>query len=368
VLVISVPVPLLGPGTARAVSPASVIYYHADALGSSVVLTAETGSPGPLRHVLYRPYGGVVAESAGDPGAAPEVGYTGQRFEAAAGLYDYGARWYDPELGRFLQPDAIVPAPFNPQSLNRYSYVMNDPVNHTDPTGSKFIFTGGSAYGGSIYGTDFGYDVFVGSGTRYSASPRASAPSREDRPAPPMPSAMVAEPFSFAQVVPVQAGRMVSQSGTLISGVARTVQDDLLSTVLGLGENVLGIVEGLGRVFSGAITRNGGEVQGGVEATISAFVPRYGFFSGPAYGLDTLSPRHVIDRATRQHDLAYADLEAQGIGFLSPRRNPADEALIRDIWRSHRLGPVGQVYRVGLTAAFGLKIGAQTLLGRFGVQ
>ena len=94
VLVISVPVPLLGPGTASAVSPASVTYYHGDQLGSSVVLTAEAASPGLLRHVVYRPYGGVVAETAGGSSTPPEVGYTSQRFEAAAGIYDYGARWY----------------------------------------------------------------------------------------------------------------------------------------------------------------------------------------------------------------------------------------------------------------------------------
>lgn len=39
------------------------------------------------------------------------------------------------KLGRFIQPDTIVPNPMNPQSLNRYSYVRNNPVNLIDPTG-----------------------------------------------------------------------------------------------------------------------------------------------------------------------------------------------------------------------------------------
>ncbi len=61
--------------------------------------------------------------------------FTGQRWEATLGLYDYRARFYDPALGRFLQPDPIVPEPGNPQALNRYAYVNNNPLRYTDPSG-----------------------------------------------------------------------------------------------------------------------------------------------------------------------------------------------------------------------------------------
>ena len=47
----------------------------------------------------------------------------------------YGARFYDGALGRFISPDTIVPEPGNPQALNRYSYVLNNPLRYTDPTG-----------------------------------------------------------------------------------------------------------------------------------------------------------------------------------------------------------------------------------------
>ena len=47
----------------------------------------------------------------------------------------YGARYYDPALGMFLSPDTLVPEPGNPQSLNRYSYVLNNALRYTDPTG-----------------------------------------------------------------------------------------------------------------------------------------------------------------------------------------------------------------------------------------
>ena len=51
------------------------------------------------------------------------------------GLIYMNARYYMPEVGRFISPDTIVPEPANPQSYNRYSYVLNSPMNYTDPTG-----------------------------------------------------------------------------------------------------------------------------------------------------------------------------------------------------------------------------------------
>ena len=48
-----------------------------------------------------------------------------------------GARDYDPRLGRWLSADTIVPNPANPQSLNRYSYVYNNPLKYIDPSGHR---------------------------------------------------------------------------------------------------------------------------------------------------------------------------------------------------------------------------------------
>ena len=50
-----------------------------------------------------------------------------------------GGRIYDPVLGRFLQADPMIQAPENIQSLNRYSYVMNNPLNKTDPSGYIWV-------------------------------------------------------------------------------------------------------------------------------------------------------------------------------------------------------------------------------------
>jgi RHS repeat-associated protein len=61
--------------------------------------------------------------------------YTGQREDASIGLYYYGARWYDPVLVRFIQPDNFVPGLGNPTSFDRFSYTYNNPLVYIDPSG-----------------------------------------------------------------------------------------------------------------------------------------------------------------------------------------------------------------------------------------
>jgi len=51
---------------------------------------------------------------------------------------DYRARFYDPVLARFIQPDTIIPGAENPGAWNRYTYVGNNPVNKTDPDGQCY--------------------------------------------------------------------------------------------------------------------------------------------------------------------------------------------------------------------------------------
>ena len=61
--------------------------------------------------------------------------YTGQREQSQLSIYFYGARWYDPYLNRWIQPDNIIPDPGNPTDLDRYVYVRNNPTNYIDPSG-----------------------------------------------------------------------------------------------------------------------------------------------------------------------------------------------------------------------------------------
>ena len=60
---------------------------------------------------------------------------TGQVIEPGLGLHDYVARHYAQPLGRWIAPDTVVPDPADPQSLNRYSYVLNRPTVLVDPAG-----------------------------------------------------------------------------------------------------------------------------------------------------------------------------------------------------------------------------------------
>ena len=66
-------------------------------------------------------------------------GYTGHEQLDDSGLIHMNGRIYDPELGRMLSPDPVVQVPEFSQNFNRYSYVMNNPLNLTDPTGFSWL-------------------------------------------------------------------------------------------------------------------------------------------------------------------------------------------------------------------------------------
>ncbi len=103
---------------------------HSDHLGSSTIITESSG--GVVESTEYNPFGTTRSHSGA---TLTNYKYTDQELDPETGLYNYGARYYDPMIGRFISPDPIVQAPFNPQSLNRYSYCVNNPLKYVDPSG-----------------------------------------------------------------------------------------------------------------------------------------------------------------------------------------------------------------------------------------
>ncbi len=111
-----------------------VYYLHGDHLGSASLATDSHGAVVPNSPTRYYPSG---ETRYGGGGLPTDWRFTGQIQEESLGLYDYGARFYDPSLNRFISADTIVPSPGNPQSLNRYSYVLNNALKYTDPMGHR---------------------------------------------------------------------------------------------------------------------------------------------------------------------------------------------------------------------------------------
>jgi RHS repeat-associated protein len=121
------------PSTARAQDITRLVYFHTDHLGSVTLVTDAAGRE--IRRLEYKPFGEVMNTSGTFD--SPYT-FTGQRAETDVNLLYYQSRFYDPVMGRFIQPDVFVPDAADPQTLNRFSYVNNNPVNHPDPTGHWF--------------------------------------------------------------------------------------------------------------------------------------------------------------------------------------------------------------------------------------
>ena len=83
----------------------------------------------------YTPFGEAIGE------AASGFGYNGEYYSAATEMIYLRARFYAPEMNRFSQKDVLRGAASEPQSLNRYLYVQNDPVNFCDPSGERTVNT-----------------------------------------------------------------------------------------------------------------------------------------------------------------------------------------------------------------------------------
>ncbi|NJM42607.1 MAG: hypothetical protein HC853_18625, partial [Anaerolineae bacterium] len=128
-------------------NPTGAVYWlHGDHLGSASLTTDASG--GKVAELRYKPWGEVRWSN----GAMP----TDRRFNGMTttsyGTISFPAREYSPLLGRFLSADSIVPRPGDPQSLNRYSFVSNNPLTRIDPSGHADCAAGDDACWQSEWG------------------------------------------------------------------------------------------------------------------------------------------------------------------------------------------------------------------------
>ena len=110
----------------RRSSEGPVLYLYRDHLGSTIAISGTVSES-----QRYWPYGSVMTGAI----SSTLYQYTGQLRDTGIGLYYYGARWYDSQLGVFAQPDTIVPDPGSIAGLNRYLYVLGNPLRYVDPDG-----------------------------------------------------------------------------------------------------------------------------------------------------------------------------------------------------------------------------------------
>jgi RHS repeat-associated protein len=115
-----------------------VAYLHTDQLGSVRMVTDEDpDADGSMvaKETTYRPFGEAVDFAVSL--TPPETkGFIGERFDADSGLQYLNARYYDPKLGMFIQPDWFEVTEVG-VGTNRYAYSGNDPVNLRDPGGNR---------------------------------------------------------------------------------------------------------------------------------------------------------------------------------------------------------------------------------------
>jgi RHS repeat-associated protein len=133
----------------RTTAGSNILTYALEDHQGSMAELVTNSSPGPVTDYVSESFTAFGNRRSGEtwsgaPSTADETsinsvtrdGYTGQTaLGVSMGLNHFNGRVQDANTGRFLSPDPNVPDPYNTQSYNRYSYVNNNPLSETDPSG-----------------------------------------------------------------------------------------------------------------------------------------------------------------------------------------------------------------------------------------
>ena len=133
-------------------------YYVSDHLGSAHYTL--DGHQNLLSHTEFFPSGELWIDQLNQNYTqTPRWSFTGKEWDADTGLYDFGARQYDPRVGQWLSPDPILASlmggspnggVYYPANLGLYSYCYNNPANYVDPDGRHPILIGAGV--GAFFG------------------------------------------------------------------------------------------------------------------------------------------------------------------------------------------------------------------------
>jgi RHS repeat-associated protein len=133
----------------------SITTYHPDQVGTNTLAVERTSTAHTLSRTALEPFGQKLASS----GTAPRHLFTDQERDGESGLDDFGARTYDPLVGRFLEQDPALIGPAlgvtfsritrDSQNVNPYSYVLNRPTVAIDVNGLWAVWFGFSGSGGT---------------------------------------------------------------------------------------------------------------------------------------------------------------------------------------------------------------------------
>ncbi|OMD59080.1 hypothetical protein BSK48_30320 [Paenibacillus odorifer] len=130
-------------------------YYLYNGHGDVVQMVDTSGAV--VNSYAYDVWGNITSQKEETPNPFK---YTGEVYDEETGLYYLRARYYDPSMGRFLNEDTYEGQIDNPLSLNLYTYVENNPLMYTDPSGHAPI-VGDSPYDTAPTNTVKGYIVYV---------------------------------------------------------------------------------------------------------------------------------------------------------------------------------------------------------------